>query len=110
MISKEEALAALKLLSDESSFNDWTASVNAYHTLKKVIMDYYEQSFKNKDRNLNKLRVNIKTVLNYDQQSLELEIFDKETKEVLKTFKFKKKEVADFASFESVFNWLEEYV
>ena len=109
MISKEEALTALKLLSDEAVYEDWTVSVNAYHRLKEVINTYYDQSFKNKDRNLRKLRVNTKTVLNYDQQILELEIFDKESKEVLKTFKFKKKELADFASFESVFDWLEDY-
>ena len=107
---KEECLAALKLLADEADYEDWTVSVQAYHLLKDLINKYFDKSFKNKDLNLRKLRINSKIILSYDDKLIELEVFDIDSKEVLKRFKFKKKELADLMTFESVFDWLEQSV
>ena len=110
-MKKEECKEALDLLFNEANFEDWTKSVNAYHLLKALIDKHFYEGKKNKEiYNLKHLRMNAKIELSYYGQEIELDIYDIETQQVIKSFKTKKKQGFDNLIFEEIFYWLEERI
>ena len=110
MTSKEEYLQALKLLSDEAQYVDWTKSIKAYHLLKDFIITKCDETVKNKDYyNLKNLRSNIRIDFTYHGQSIELELIDiSNGHEVVKRFYSEKNRPFDNSLVEEIFTWLEQ--